>query len=109
MRPALPGSYEALFHQFPTPDFWIPLRGNAAASAALSEERLERAIGVIYMPQTERVSHYFHVSLPVSSTPSFITTSRARSSCWSAGPSSTPQKRRKRTPARCETRAGAIQ
>ena len=30
----------------------------------LREPRLERAIGVIYQPQSERVSHYFHAQLP---------------------------------------------
>jgi len=33
-------------------------------NAALREPRLERAIGVIYRPETERVSHFFHASLP---------------------------------------------
>lgn len=61
VRPGMPGSYEELFHGFG--DFWLPLRGNAAARA-LDEERLERAIGVIYAPQTERMSHYFQASLP---------------------------------------------
>jgi erythromycin esterase-like protein len=58
VRPGLPGSYEALFHEAGG-DFWLPLRGNAL----LEEERLERAIGVIYAPGTERMSHYFHASL----------------------------------------------
>src|SRR5437016_5937206 len=49
VNPALPGSYELLFHQFDVPDFYLPLRGNAAAGS-LTNERLERAIGVIYMP-----------------------------------------------------------
>jgi protein-L-isoaspartate(D-aspartate) O-methyltransferase len=31
---------------------------------ALAEPRLERAIGVIYRPETERQSHYFHAVLP---------------------------------------------
>ena len=35
-----------------------------AALAALQEPRLDRAIGVIYRPETERASHYFHVRLP---------------------------------------------
>lgn len=60
MRPALAGSYEALFHETGTPGFWLPLRG---ASPALREPRLERAIGVIYRPETERASHYFTASL----------------------------------------------
>jgi erythromycin esterase-like protein len=62
VRPGLPGSYEALLHGAGIADFLLPLRGNAAARA-LEEERLERAIGVIYMPATERISHYFEASL----------------------------------------------
>ena len=44
----------------------LPLRmhDGPVARAALSAERLERAIGVIYRPATELASHYFHASLP---------------------------------------------
>ena len=63
VRPGMPGSYEALLHGAGVADFILPLRGNAAARA-LDEERLERAIGVIYLPATERMSHYFAASLP---------------------------------------------
>lgn len=62
VRPGMPGSYEALLHGAGIDDFLLPLRGNAAARA-LEEERLERAIGVIYLPATERISHYFEASL----------------------------------------------
>jgi erythromycin esterase-like protein len=41
----------------------LPLR-NSRASNYLREPRLERAIGVIYLPETERSSHYFFASLP---------------------------------------------
>jgi erythromycin esterase-like protein len=58
VRPALPGSFEALFHDLGVPRFALDLRSGAAAQA-LAEPRLERAIGVIYRPQTERSSHYF--------------------------------------------------
>ncbi len=58
VRPALPGSYEALFHRTGLGDFLLPLRGHAVAGA-LARERLQRMIGVIYRPETERVSHYF--------------------------------------------------
>jgi erythromycin esterase-like protein len=60
VRPALAGSYEALFHEAGIPGFWLPL---GAASPALREPRLERAIGVIYRPETERASHYFTARL----------------------------------------------
>jgi erythromycin esterase-like protein len=63
VRPGMPGSYEALLHELGPSDFLLPLRGNAAARI-LEAEKLERAIGVIYLPATERVSHYFAASLP---------------------------------------------
>jgi erythromycin esterase-like protein len=63
VRPALPGSYEALLHETGEPRFLLPLRA-AEVAAALAGPRLERAIGVIYLPHTERVSHYFHARLP---------------------------------------------
>lgn len=64
VRPALPGSYEALFHQASIPNFLLQLRDRGETARALSDPRLERAIGVIYLPQSERVSHYFHARLP---------------------------------------------
>jgi erythromycin esterase-like protein len=64
VRPALPESFEALFHTVGIPDFLLPLRGNSRMAEALEEPRLERAIGVIYRPETERASHYFEARLP---------------------------------------------
>jgi erythromycin esterase-like protein len=65
VRPALAGSYEELFHETGLTRFWIDLRdvGEKVVSA-LYGPRLERAIGVIYRPETERLSHYFHARLP---------------------------------------------
>ena len=63
VRPALPGSYERLFHETGVPRFLLPLGGDPELSAALETPRLERAIGVLYLPQTERASHYFHARL----------------------------------------------
>jgi len=63
VRPGLPGSYEDLFHQTGLPRFWIDLRG-AGRIGVLQERRIQRAIGVIYRPETERLSHYFHARLP---------------------------------------------
>lgn len=60
----MPGSYEALFHQLDTPRLFLNLRDNATLARELRRERLERAIGVIYRPETERLSHYFRASLP---------------------------------------------
>jgi erythromycin esterase-like protein len=41
----------------------LPMRTDVDLASALSGRRLERAIGVLYVPRTERLSHYFHVSL----------------------------------------------
>jgi erythromycin esterase-like protein/predicted phosphoribosyltransferase len=60
VRPGLPGSYEALFHDVGLGAFLLPLRD---ADARLNDRRLERAIGVIYRPETERLSHYFDARL----------------------------------------------
>ena len=64
VRPSLPGSFEALFHQVGIPNFLLRLSKREEATGALREPRLERAIGVIYLPRSERASHYFHALLP---------------------------------------------
>ncbi|MGH7695736.1 MAG: erythromycin esterase family protein [Gemmatimonadaceae bacterium] len=64
VRPALQGSYERLFHETQLGDFSLLLRSSRAASARALEPSLERAIGVIYRPETERQSHYFQADLP---------------------------------------------
>ena len=61
VRPALEDSYEASFHDTDIPNFLLPLRGSD--SEAFRNSRLERAIGVIYLPRTERQSHYFNARL----------------------------------------------
>jgi len=63
VRPALNESYEALFNQTGEAGFLLSLRDNKRLSNVLREARLERAIGVIYLPQTERQSHYFDARL----------------------------------------------
>jgi erythromycin esterase-like protein len=63
VRPSLPGSIERFFHGLDVPDFYLPLRGSRSAQV-LAGRKLERAIGVIYRPRTERVSHYFAADLP---------------------------------------------
>jgi erythromycin esterase-like protein/predicted phosphoribosyltransferase len=63
VRPALAGSWEAVFHASLPSRFLLIWRGNRALSEALHEPRLERAIGVIYRPETERASHYFQARL----------------------------------------------
>jgi erythromycin esterase-like protein len=59
VRPGLPGSWEELFHSIGQPDFLVMFRDDRDLSSQLAEERLERALGVIYRPETERISHYF--------------------------------------------------
>src|SRR2546425_2896615 len=61
VRPGLAGSFEALFHDVELERFLLLLRGNEELSVALKSSRLQRAIGVLYLPDTERVSHYFNV------------------------------------------------
>ena len=63
VRPGLHGSYEQLFHNTGLDRFLLPLRNNTRLRDALPSRLLERAIGVIYRPQTERVSHYFQANL----------------------------------------------
>jgi protein-L-isoaspartate(D-aspartate) O-methyltransferase len=65
VRPSLAGSYERLCHDSGVARFLLDLReGEKEAVAALMEARLERFIGVIYRPQTERWSHYAEAVLP---------------------------------------------
>jgi erythromycin esterase-like protein len=61
VRPALPGSFEALFHATSLGNFYLDL--GIRATPVLTTPRLERAIGVVYEPETERQSHYFLASL----------------------------------------------
>jgi protein-L-isoaspartate(D-aspartate) O-methyltransferase len=67
VRPAHAESYERLCHDAERPRFLLHLRD--PARSALRDEllapRLERAIGVVYRPDTELASHYFSASLPL--------------------------------------------
>jgi len=63
VRPALLESYESLFHDVGASRFMLNLREPGTAKTALRRPMLERAIGVIYLPESERVSHYFHARL----------------------------------------------
>ena len=65
VRPALRDSYEALFHEVGIPRLQLSLREGSPAASALRAPMLERAIGVIYRPETERQSHYFYARLAV--------------------------------------------
>ena len=65
VRPALEGSYEMLFHAAEMPGFLLNLsNAGRKVKKGVYGPRLERAIGVIYLPQTERISHYFNAVLP---------------------------------------------
>lgn len=64
--PARPDSYERVFRQTGVSRSLTDLRNPRSASAReiLSVPRLERAIGVVYRPETELYSHYFEAILP---------------------------------------------
>jgi protein-L-isoaspartate(D-aspartate) O-methyltransferase len=65
VQPARDDSYESVFHEAEVPGMLLGLRRTAVdLREALSEVRLERAIGVIYRPETELASHYFRAVLP---------------------------------------------
>ena len=63
VRPGRPDSYEALFHEANAANYLLLMRGDTRLSRVLQEPLLERAIGVIYRPETERMSHYFDASI----------------------------------------------
>ncbi|CAN5287773.1 erythromycin esterase family protein [soil metagenome] len=63
VRDGLHGSWEDVFHQTGTSRFLLNLRDSAGLRKLVEPLRLQRAIGVIYRPETERQSHYFHTHL----------------------------------------------
>lgn len=64
INPGIPGSFEALFHATKYKDFMLSFAENKKLEHLLEPSRLQRAIGVIYRPDTERMSHYFFTHLP---------------------------------------------
>ncbi len=66
VRPSHPDSYERLCHDSGVRNFLLPVGAGSDAQLRtdLSRPRLERAIGVIYRPDTELLSHYFEAQLP---------------------------------------------
>ena len=66
VRPSHEASYERLCHDSEVKAFMLHLRDpvRQAIRDELEAARLERAIGVIYRPETELQSHYFHACLP---------------------------------------------
>lgn len=63
VRPSLPGSYERLFHDWSQGGQGPAFLVRTAQVPDLPVSALERAIGVIYRPETERASHWFHADL----------------------------------------------
>lgn len=91
VRPALNGSVEELLHETGRSEFLVSAAISHAAADPLDVVRLGRAIGVIYLPQTERQSHYYHVR-PGEQFDAIIHIDRTRAleplevtSSWSAG------------------------
>ena len=66
VRPAHASSYERVFHESGIRAFTLNLREpvRRVVRDELEQPRLERAIGVVYRPETELASHYFQASLP---------------------------------------------
>jgi erythromycin esterase-like protein len=62
VRPGLPGSWEELFHEAELRRFFLTSE-DIARVIGRRAERLQRAIGVVYRPETERRSHYLHARL----------------------------------------------
>lgn len=60
VRPALPSSMETLLHDTGAGEFMVRMDTGNAAARELGQARLQRAIGVVYRPGSERQSHYFH-------------------------------------------------
>jgi protein-L-isoaspartate(D-aspartate) O-methyltransferase len=66
VRPSNEQSYEWVCHASGVHSFLLALRNPKRADlrTELTDPKLERAIGVIYRPETELASHYFHAVLP---------------------------------------------
>ena len=65
VKPALAESCSALFNLASVPNLMLPFRGNERLTKGLSRPRLERAIGVLYLREIERRSHYFESEMPI--------------------------------------------
>jgi erythromycin esterase-like protein len=63
VRPPIPGSWESLFSAVGVPACLTIVGEDPEADTVLDRVRLQRAIGVIYRPETERASHYYHTHL----------------------------------------------
>jgi erythromycin esterase-like protein len=63
VRPARNDSIEHVLHATELHNFVVPIRGRKNLVQSLAGQRLERAIGVVYLPESERLSHYFYSDL----------------------------------------------
>jgi erythromycin esterase-like protein len=63
IRPGMEGSYERLFHETDADNFMLIFNQHPGLAHDLNKSMLERAIGVIYRPETERYSHYFFADI----------------------------------------------
>jgi erythromycin esterase-like protein len=63
INPGLKGSYEEIFHQLQYQNFLLDLVNSPELEHFLKIPRLQRAIGVIYRPESERYAHYFFTHL----------------------------------------------
>lgn len=81
--PALPQSYERLFHDVQIPRFLLSLRTNPELASALIIPRLEGAIGVLYLPAVNEEATIFMRGCPDILALSRISTKRARWNRWS--------------------------
>lgn len=63
LNPALEDSYEQLFHNTDIKAFMLDLNGITGGLDAFKQNHLERSVGVVYSPQSERASHYFKARL----------------------------------------------
>jgi erythromycin esterase-like protein len=64
LRPALAESFSGLLRDARVGDSLLIFRGGQEVDRRLSTPRLQRAVGVVYQPTTERLSHYFEATLP---------------------------------------------
>lgn len=63
LNPALEDSYEELFHNTDIKSFVLDLNDLSTNLEALKQNHLQRSVGVVYTPESERSSHYFNARL----------------------------------------------
>ena len=63
VNPSRGDSIEGVLHATGLPRFVLPFRDEPRLAREFEHPLLERAIGVIYRPDTERQSHYFHAQV----------------------------------------------